>query len=174
MSKKFILGLVLGFCLIRPTYANNFNAQDFDAKILDLTRGLSQTLVKKGKTIVASIDFVDLQGRSTELGRFLAEQVSVKLVNETGITVVDRANFQSILKEHHLSVEGLINPENVKKLGRFSGVDVIIVGTLTPMDDCVVLMVKAISTVTAERVAAKQIKIRNSDEFERLMRHPLE
>ena len=48
------------------------NAQTLDKEIPAIAGKLSKTLVAKGRKKVAAIDFVDLQGRPTELGRFLA------------------------------------------------------------------------------------------------------
>jgi curli biogenesis system outer membrane secretion channel CsgG len=146
-------------------------AQTLDKEIPTIAGKLSKTLVAKGKKKVATIDFVDLQGRPTELGRFLAEQLSVELVNAEGMSVVDRANIKSILAEHKLSEEGLVNPENAKKLGQFAGVDAILIGTVTPLDDSIVLTVKAVSTDTAEVVAAGKVEFRKTSEIQQLLVH---
>lgn len=47
------------------------------------------------------------------------------MVAAEGITVVDRANINAIMVEHQLTAEGLVKPENAKKLGQFAGVDAI-------------------------------------------------
>jgi hypothetical protein len=83
--------------------------------------------------------------------------------------VVDRANLKSILDEHKLTEEGLVNPENAKKLGQFSGVDAIIIGNLSVTDTDVVLLVKAISTDTAEVVAAGRVNFPKTSEFQQLL-----
>jgi curli biogenesis system outer membrane secretion channel CsgG len=48
--------------------------------------------------------------------------------------MVDRANIKSILAEHKLTEEGLVNPANAKKLGEFAGVDAILMGNVTVLD----------------------------------------
>jgi TolB-like protein len=138
-------------------------------EITGITAKLSKTLVAKSKKKVALVDFVDLQGRPNELGRFLAEQLSVELVNAEGISVVDRANIKSILAEHKLTEEGLVNPENAKKLGQFAGVDAILIGTVTPMDDSIILTVKAVSTDTAEVIAAGKVSFKKTSEIQQLL-----
>jgi len=140
-----------------------------DREITGLSDKLSKALVSKGRKKVAPIDFVDLQGRPTELGRFLAEQLSVELVNAEGISVVDRANIKSILAEHKLTEEGLVKPENAKQLGQFAGIDAFLIGTVTPMDDTVVLTVKAVSTETAEVIAAGKASFKKTSEIQQLL-----
>lgn len=146
-------------------------AQSMDDAIAGLTSKLSKTIVAKGRKKLAIIDFADLQGRPTELGRFLAEQLAVELVNAEGVSLVDRANIKNILAEHKLSEEGLVNPENAKKLGQFAGVDAILIGTVTSLDDNIVLTVKAISTETAEVVAAAKATFSKTKEVVQLSNH---
>jgi hypothetical protein len=61
-----------------------------------------------------------------------------------------------------LTVEGLVDPANAKKLGEFAGVDTILVGNVTEVDDGYRLMVKAISTSSAEIIAAGWITFRKT------------
>lgn len=145
--------------------------QDLDKENAGLADRIGKALVAKGKKKVAVTDFVDLQGRPTELGRFLAEQLSVELVNAPGISVMDRANLKSILAEHKLSEEGLINPETAKQLGQFAGVDVILIGTVTSLDANVAVTVKAISTDTAEIAAAGKTTFPRTKEIQQLLVH---
>lgn len=133
-----------------------------------LSAKLSRGIVGSDTKKIASLDFVDLQGRTTELGRYLAEQLSVEMVNEKGISVVDRANFKSILAEHKLSMEGLVDPENAKQLGKFAGIDAILTGTVTTLDDKIVLTVKAITTETAQIVAAAKATFKKTPELQQL------
>ena len=165
--KKTVLLLVLAGTMCFTA----LHAQTLDKEIPVIAGKLSKTLVAKGRKKVAAIDFVDLQGRPTELGRFLAERLSVELVNAEGISVVDRANIKSILAEHKLSEEGLVKPENAKTLGEFAGVDAILIGTVTSLDDSIILTVKAVSTDTAEIVAAGMVEFRKTSEIQQLLVH---
>jgi len=123
-----------------------------------LVQDLTKQLLAKQRVKVAALDFTDIQGRPNELGRFLAEQLAVDMVKVDGITVLDRANINAIMAEHELTAEGLVKPENAKKLGQFAGVDAILTGNLAVMDGMITLTVKCISTETAEVVAAGRMK----------------
>src|ERR1035441_7661883 len=122
---------------------------------------IGKALVAKGCKNVAALDFTDLQGQPTELGRFLVEQLTIEIVATASVSMVDRANIKSILAEHKLTEEGLVNPANAKKLGEFAGVDAILIGNVTALDDGVELMVKGISTASAQIIAAGRIKFRS-------------
>lgn len=137
-------------------------AQVPDAEMSALASRLSRDLVTSGHKTVAAVDFTNLQGQPTELGRYLSERLSVELVKVGGVSVADRANIRAILAEHRLTEEGLINRANVKKLGEFAGVDAILTGTLTEVGENWELLVKAISTQTAQISAADRLTFRKT------------
>ena len=149
--------------------ASAVGAASLDEEMTLLKDKLGKQLVAKGRKKVAALDFTNLQGQKNELGRYLAEQLTIELVSAEGIAVVDRANLKSILDEHKLTEEGLVNPENAKKLGQFAGVDAIIIGNISAMETQIVLQVKAVSTETAEVVAAGTCKFAKSSELQQLL-----
>jgi hypothetical protein len=133
-----------------------------DQEMAGLADKIGKALVAKGCKNVAAVDFTDIQGQPTELGRFLSEQLTVEIVATSNVSMVDRANIKHILAEHNLTVEGLVDPANAKKLGEFAGVDTILVGNVTDVDDGYRLMVKGISTSSAQIIAAGWITFRKT------------
>jgi len=145
-------------------------AQSFESEVAAISDAISASIVRAGKRKVAVLDFSDLQGNPNELGRFLSEQISLELVNgRKDFAVVDRASLNSILTEHNLTAMGLVNPDNAKKLGQFSGVDAIILGSITPLENEVILTAQIVATDTAEVVGAAREKIAKTEEIEQLL-----
>lgn len=143
--------------------------QDMDKEISSIAEKLAAQVKESGRKKVTVLDFSDLQGNTTELGRFLAEQISVSLVEKrSGFSVMDRANLKTILAEHKLTVEGLVEPENAKKLGQFSGVDAIVLGNATTLGAEVAITAKIIATDTAEIVGAAKGRIPMSNNLDHL------
>jgi len=123
-----------------------------------------------GRKTVAVIDFTDLRGNVTELGRFLAEELSVDLVgNAKGFDVIDRTHLKAILQEHKLASTGLIDPQTARQLGRIAGVDALVTGTITPLGDSVRLSVKVLDTTTARMVAASTADVPKTKAIEELL-----
>ncbi len=60
----------------------------------------------------------------------MVSQLFVKYLLKAGYDVVEREELQSILREHQLSVEGVLNRSQVKEFGKLSGVDAFIAGTI--------------------------------------------
>lgn len=131
---------------------------------------VSEKLAAAGKQRVAVVDFTDLQGEATELGRFLAEEISVALASGSRpLEVIDRTHLKVLVREHKLSATGLIDPATAKKLGQIAGVDAIVTGTLTPFGDTVRLTLKVLDTATARIVAATAAEIPKTKAIEELV-----
>lgn len=127
---------------------------------------------------LAVVDFTDLNGNVTELGRFISEEMSVALADiSTDLVIVDRTHLKSIIKEHKLSSTGIINPDTARELGKISGVDALITGSLTPFDEKVRIIVKVLNTNTAKIIGTVDGNIAKTKGIENLLasdiaRHP--
>jgi TolB-like protein len=142
--------LLMAFCIVstRPLLAGDLQLTEITTTLL---KGIQQT----GKSRVAVVDFVDLDGNTSRLGKFIAEELSVELTQSAvGIEVVDRAHLSAILHEHKLKSDGLLDPATTKELGQLAGVDIIVTGSITDLGDSVRIVAKALSTDTARIGAA--------------------
>ena len=154
------MSVLCGFC--------NASAQDKDIK--QLADRFADALSKLAKRSVAVVDFNDLQGNVTELGRYMAEQLSVAFATAgKGIEVVDRTHLRALIQENKLSSSGIIDPATARKLGQIAGVDVLVTGTLTPFGDSVQLAVKALDTTTARIVTASTADIARTKAIDELL-----
>jgi len=131
---------------------------------------LADEIAGAGKHQLAVVDFTDLQGNVTELGRFLAEEFALGLVtSRKQITVIDRTHLRALLQEHKLASSGIIDPATARRLGEIAGVDSILTGTITPLSDSVRLVVKLLDTNTARILAASSVEIARTKTIEELM-----
>jgi TolB-like protein len=157
------LGLAL---LLAPVAAVPAFAQDLKT----VSSSLSSRIAASGRRTVAVIDFTDLQGNVTELGRFLAEELSVDLVGDAkGFEVIERTQLKTILQEHKLATTGLIDPQTARKLGQIAGVDALVTGIITPLGDSVRLSAKVLDTTTAKMIAASTVDIPKTRAVEELL-----
>src|SRR5882724_1241860 len=109
MNLQRLLIIALCFSICGSPLAR---AQDMDKELSTLADKLAASIKEQGKKKVTVADFTDLDGASSELGRYIAEQLTVNLViSKRDFSVLDRANLKSILAEHKLTTQGLVNPE---------------------------------------------------------------
>ena len=59
------------------------------------------------------------------------ENLFAKYLIESGFKVVERAQLESILQEHNISVSGYLSAQTTRKIGQILGVDVLLVGEIS-------------------------------------------
>ena len=126
----FLLGILVAIFIPTKLFAQS----DYEKQTATFSTDLAKKIKASNKTKVAVSDFLDNDGNLTELGKAIAEDIGVGIVNDGNGTfqVMERSNLYAILKEQKLSSTGLIDPETAKKLGKLKMVDAVIVGNITP------------------------------------------
>jgi TolB-like protein len=165
--RKFMQTIIFAivFCLVTVV-----NSSAYEAEINKLSATMAQKIAAAKKSKIAVVDFTDLQGDVTELGRFIAEEFSIAIAGAgKGFRVVDRTHLNSIIKEHKLSATGIIDPKTARKLGKIAGVEALVTGTLTPFGDTVRIAVKILDTATAEVIDAKRGNIAKTEAIKELL-----
>ena len=167
VKQVFTIALIALVCVVT---ANPAHSEGYDKQLESVAQTLAGEINKAGKKSVATVDFTDLQGNITELGRFVAEELSTDLVLiDKQFSVIDRVHLRSILAEQKLSVSGLLNPKNAKKLGQIAGVDALIIGSITPFGENIRITFKVIATDTAHVIAAARTSIAKTGAVEELL-----
>jgi TolB-like protein len=166
MRKIFFRAILTVIILL--SYSNFLMA--YEKAINNISSTLAENIARSGKKMIAVVDFTDLQGNVTELGRFLAEELSVSFAGAgKGFEVVDRTHLMSILAEHKLSATGIIDPQTARKLGQIAGVDALITGSITPFGDSVRLSVKILDTSTARIIGTSSGDVAKTKAIEELL-----
>lgn len=131
---------------------------------------IADELASNPASAIAVVDFTDLQGTVTELGRFVAEEIALGLVtSKKGLSVVDRTHLKALLQENKLAASGIIDPATARRLGQIAGVENLVTGTITPLSDSVRVVVKVLDTETARVVTAASIEIVKNKTIEELL-----
>jgi len=147
----------------------------YEKEIKDLSLAMTENIVNAGIKTIAVVDFTDLQGNVTELGRFIAEEFSVALASAgKGFELVDRTHLKSIAQEHKLSITGVIDPKTARELGKIVGVEALLTGVITPFKDSVRLSIKILETNTAKIIVASAGNIARTKAIEELMTKGIE
>jgi curli biogenesis system outer membrane secretion channel CsgG len=79
---------------------------------------------------IAVVEFSNYTRRE-EAGRVIPDQIEQLLVNESGYEVISRMQLGHLLREHNLSVRGILSPASVRRIGQLAGVDALVVGNVT-------------------------------------------
>jgi TolB-like protein len=161
-SLAFVL-MVLGVL----THAGEAAAQ---RELAAAAGAIAVDIATSSKKTVAVVDFTDLQGSVTELGRFVAEEMALGLVTaRAGLAVVDRIHVRVLLREHKLDASGVTAPSSVRKIGQILGAEALVTGTITPFADSVRVVVKVLDTNTARILAATSVDVSKNGTIQELL-----
>ncbi len=167
-ARVVALGLLLAGAVSGPALA-------YEKEIRSESEVIAAKVAEQGKTKIAVVDFTDLQGHVTELGRFMAEELSIALADSgKGFQVVDRTHLRSIIQEHKLASSGLIDPETAQALGKIAGVDALITGTITPFADSIHLAIKVLDANTADIITSDTVNIPKTQGIQELLSQEIE
>lgn len=101
----------------------------FEVQLQSAAKRLCEQIDKAARKKLAILDVTELDGRSSELGRYIAEQMTIEVITTNhNFVMVDQANRDRILAQIRESNSGVFKPEDVKRLGQLSGADTILLG----------------------------------------------
>jgi hypothetical protein len=157
-----VLALVTFF---KVASAQNDSKQELKKLADDITQQINQ----KGNKRIAVANFTDQQNNVTELGKFLSQQFIVNLIRN-GLDVVDRSRIEDLMEENKMNAKGLLDPKNQAKLGQLAGIEAIVVGTTTPSDKSVELVITVLDIARGSGIAGTDGSITRTDAMNNLLR----
>jgi curli biogenesis system outer membrane secretion channel CsgG len=127
-------------------------ADSFDVGVARV--GTQLAVAGRGRT-VAVLSFPDLQNRSTDLGRVVAERLTTVIVQSLGGggRVVERGQVDQLLRELELTQDALTT-ESAADLGRQLGADVVVLGTVGILDGKAIVSARAVNVADGSVAAA--------------------
>lgn len=145
------------------------NQASLDQRIGDLSKQISDGLTENQKRTIAVVEFGDLEGHVTNVGRFIAEELITRLYQTRKFTVIERQLLNKVVAEQKLSLTGVIDQTSAQKLGKVLGVDAIASGTVTDLGKSVRVNARLIDTSTAVIFAVASTEIIKDDAVRALM-----
>ena len=148
--KKIILAFFI--CII----ARHSSAQSaFDKSINDVSAEMAEKLTKKNMKKIVVLYVTDVVKSQTVAGKYIADVLSVNIVNNNGnFEVFDRENLAGIAEAKNLMNEGYIDAGKAKELGKLLSVETIIVGNYTVLSKTLKLTLKVLDVNSGFVIAA--------------------
>ena len=142
----------------------------YEREINLLSSAMAEKIAQAERKSIAVVDFTDLDGNVTQLGRFIAEELSGALAEKgQGFEVVNRSNLKLILKEHKLFEKGVIDQKAAMRLGEIAGVQALVTGTITPFTENIRLSVNVLDINTAKVIENKRENIPRTPDINELL-----
>lgn len=158
--------LMLGLCCVTTVPGAQ---SSLDQRVSELSQQIATKMSAKQKTTIAVIEFTDLQGRVTDFGRFLAEELITRLYDTEKFKVIERQQLNKVIAEQKLSLTGVVDPASAKQLGKLLGVDAIASGTYSDLAQSLKVNARLISAATGEIFAVASTEIFKDESVTRLL-----
>lgn len=144
-------------------------SQTLEVGLSSLSAQISAGMTESNKQKIAVIEFSDLNGKITELGKYLSEELITRLFLTKKFQVIERLLLNKVLSEHKLNATGLIDETTAKELGNILGVEAIVSGTITDLGGSVKINSRLISTETGQIFSVASEEIIKDNTLKRLM-----
>ncbi|MCZ4368682.1 FlgO family outer membrane protein [Sulfitobacter dubius] len=133
------------------------SSQSIDEAIGSLAKKLGTQLGEEGTERLAIYGFSDLNGFESALGDFISEELTTSLFGAGDFDIVERNEFERVLREHERYASDIFNSETIADLGEFLAIEALITGSITQFEDSVRINARAIDVETARVFAAASI-----------------
>jgi TolB-like protein len=167
-TKLIILFWVIGsVAAFSPCFAGSTT---FNEGLDYLADRITSDMGRRNIQYIAVSDFTDLNGKISELGLFVSEELLTRLHDNQMLKIVERRLLDKVLEEHQLGLAGLIDEGSVKKLGKILGVDAICAGTITDLRATFKINARMIAVETGQVFAAASAEVDKNDALRILMK----
>jgi len=141
------------------SYTLPASAQDLRTGLDQLAAQITKAAPEDKQFLIAVADFPDLQGVTSDLGRYIASRLTTRLGQSPKFRVIERQRLEQVLGELKFSMSDLVDPEKAKQLGRMAGVEAIVVGSVSDLGNQVDIDARMIEIETNQMILAETTTI---------------
>ncbi len=120
------------------------------------------------KRKIAVIEFSEMNGRVTNLGKFIAEELTTRLFSTGRFQMIERQLINNVLKEQKLGMTGLLDENSTKKVGAILGVDLLVTGTIADLGTTMKINARTIATDTGAVFSVASAVLQKNDQIRKL------
>ncbi len=145
------------------------DSQTLDIKLDQLVTQIINTLSDNNKSKIAIIEFSDIERNITNLGRYVAEELTTKLYRTNQFEIVERQLMNKLIQEQNLSLHGYIDIDTEVGVGKVLGVEAIVSGSITDLGKSIKINARLISPESGKVFSVASVKIFKNDTVRKLL-----
>jgi len=142
----------------------------FDEQMNVLANEMVKSLSQEKKSKIAIMEFPDLNGQVSELGKFIPEELTTRFFRTKRFDVVERQLINKVIDEQRLGVSGMLDANSAAEIGKMLGVEAIVTGTITDIGASIRINARMIATQTGSVFAVSSANISKDDYILALMK----
>lgn len=162
----FYCFLIYSLFALTPSaaYADSQSQEQINALTLKLVETYQAKSVHTEMKKVAILPLDDLTPRlqQGQIGRAVSEMLIQSFSKSSLFQVIERDKLGSIFKELALNASGGIAPEDAKRIGRISGADFLLLGSVAEAEQQLLTQARLVDVETGEIIAAESIYVDKS------------
>lgn len=130
------------------------------SQILDTFRG------NRKEITLAIFDFINVNGKQSVLGRYLSEQTSNYLFQNSELHIVERTQIERVMQEQNFGMSGYVSDETAVRIGNLLGANAVTLGTLTKVGNKISVNIKIVETESASVLSSGSTEIEGEEYIE--------
>ncbi len=123
-------------------------AADLKQAVKELADQLAKGVPAQPYRTVAVMDFLTMEGTTSEFGQYLADQLTAELARLQPFRIVDRRRLKRLLATLKLGMPDLLDPAKAGQAGAWLGLDALVVGMLFEVGSTVEIEARMIESRT--------------------------
>jgi curli biogenesis system outer membrane secretion channel CsgG len=128
----------------------NASADAPGASSLSQALALAAQAIAAGLPEKARLGVVNITASPASDGEFAVDEITSYLVNMKKFSIVDRRSLDVILAEQNLHMSGVVDDDSVISLGKLTGAEIVLTGSISGSGDNRRLTLKALDVKTGE------------------------
>jgi TolB-like protein len=119
---------------------------------LDMSLSTAKTYIEIQLPLGGKVLVADIAAPTKELGSYIAEEISTRLVNDKRVTVVERSAqvMQTLNAESAYQLSGEVSDDSIQSIGQKTGAEYVITGVISGAGDQYRLRLKITQVKTSE------------------------
>lgn len=164
---------ILPFALIALAFAPQAQAQvagSVEAGLQQLARQIVEKSTAADTQVIAVLPFPNADGTWSVLSTYIVDELTLALfsVPDSPLTIVERAQIEALLSEMNIGQGGL-PPAATQKLGATSGVQALVLGTVTVIGDTLRITSRLVDTKTGRTISAAAVSVPRTSQLNDLL-----
>jgi TolB-like protein len=147
----------------------NYDTFELDVNLNHLAHNMVKDLREQNSNKIAILEFPDLRGNNTFFGKYVAEELTVRLFSTRRFEIVERQLLDHVLQEQNLGASGLIDAGSAAQIGKILGVDAIVTGTITDLGKNVRINARIIDAQTGSVYGVSAVTIEKDEHVQGLI-----
>lgn len=154
-----ILALIILNSCASMSSQNTASKSLLDNQIDNLSKQFVKTLSSENKSTLAIMDFVNLDGSQSMFGKYLREELTIRIFRTNKVSVVERGMLEEVMEEWNFGAKGFVSEKTASRIGQLLGVEAITIGTITDLGEVIKINARIIEVETGKLISVASVHL---------------